>query len=130
MKMNELQTTNGMSLENVSQENRVKLFNAMNNAEASLSDMVGQTIDVVGYFVNNREDIDEKTGEITEKRIVTVIDKDGKAYATNSGSFIDALKLAKNIFKGDWNEKPLKITPIQKKAMKSSNKYLTFVVNE
>lgn len=128
--MNELQTTNGMSLENVSQENRVKLFNAMNNAEASLSDMVGQTIDVVGYFVNNREDLDEKTGEITEKRIVTVIDKDGKAYATNSSSFIDALKLARSIFKGDWSEKPLKITPIQKKAMKSSNKYLTFVVNE
>ena len=126
----ELQATNGMSLENVSQENRVKLFNAMNNAEASLSDMVGQTIDVVGYFVNNREDIDERTGEITERRIVTVIDENGKAYATNSSSFIDALKLASSIFKGDWNEKPLKITPIQKKAMKSSNKYLTFVVNE
>ena len=122
--------TKGTNLVNVKESDKVKLFNAMNNAEASLSDMVGQTIDVVGYFVNNREDIDEKTGEIKEKRIVTVIDKDGKAYATNSSSFIDTLKLAKSIFKGDWSEKPLKITPIQKKAMKSSNKYLTFVVNE
>lgn len=119
-----------MSLETVKESDKVKLFNALNNAECSLSDMVGKSIPIVGYFVQTKEDLDENTGEIKERKIITVIDTDGKAYATNSNSFIDAMKLAKQVFKHDWNEKPLVITPIQKKSFSSNNKYLTFVVNE
>ena len=115
---------------NVKESDKVKLFNALNNAEASLSDMVGQAIPIIGYFVQEKEDLDEKTGEIKVRKIITVIDDSGKAYATNSNSFIDAMNLAKQVFNYDWNEKPLVITPIQKKSFSSNNKYLTFVVNE
>lgn len=128
--MNEVMETKGTNLMNVKESDKVKLFNALNNAEASLSDMVGQAIPIIGYFVQEKEDLDEKTGEVKVRKIITVIDDSGKAYATNSNSFIDTMNLAKQVFTYDWNEKPLVITPIQKKSFSSNNKYLTFVVNE
>lgn len=128
--MNEVMETKGTNLMDVKEIDKVKVFNALNNAEASLSDMVGQSIPIIGYFVQKKESLDENTGEIKVGKIITVIDDTGKAYVTNSKSFIDAMNIAKQVFNYDWNEKPLVITPIQKKSFSSNNKYLTFVVNE
>lgn len=129
-KMNELMTneTQGLVLgENASYEQRVRLFNAINNAEG-LSDQVGKDLYLSGYIVQDVEKEDEKTGEVSVSKLITVIDKDGKAYATNSKPFLQSLKQLKQVFNFDWNEQPILVTIIQKKSNSSSNKYLSLAV--
>lgn len=113
--------------ENATYEQRVKLFNAVNNAEG-LSDQVGKDLYLTGYIVQDVEKEDEKTGEVIFSKLITVIDKDGKAYATNSKPFLQSLKQLKQVFNYDWNEKPICVTIIQKKSNSSSNKYLSMAV--
>lgn len=129
--MNELMTNEsvqGLTVgENATYEQRVKLFNAVNNAEG-LSDQVGKDLYLTGYIVQDVEKEDEKTGEVIFSKLITVIDKDGKAYATNSKPFLQSLKQLKQVFNYDWNEKPICVTIIQKKSNSSSNKYLSMAV--
>lgn len=113
--------------ENASYEQRVRLFNAINNAEG-LSDQVGKDLYLSGYIVQDVEKEDEKTGEVLQSKLITVIDKDGKAYATNSKPFLQSLKQLKQVFNYDWNESPILVTIIQKKSNSSTNKYLSLAV--
>lgn len=113
--------------EDMTHEQRVNLFNAVNNAEG-LSDQVGKDLYLTGYIVQDVEKEDEETGEIICSKLLTVIDKDGKAYATNSKPFLQALKELKRVFNYDWTKEPVCITVIQKKSNSSSNKYLSMAV--
>lgn len=108
-------------------EQRVNLFNAVNNAEG-LSDQVGKDLYLTGFIVQDVEKENEKTGEIIHSELITVIDKYGKAYATNSKPFFQSLKQLKQVFNYDWNKQPVCVTIIQKKSNSSSNKYLSMVV--
>lgn len=108
-------------------EQRVNLFNAVNNAEG-LSDQVGRDLYLTGYIVQDVEKENEKTGEIICSKLITVIDKEGKAYATNSKPFLQSLKQLKQVFNYDWTKEPVCVTIIQKKSNSSSNKYLSMAV--
>lgn len=127
---NELTTmeNNGLVVtEDMSHEQRVKLFNAVNNAEG-LSDQVGKDLWLTGFIVQDVEKENEQTGEIICSKLITVIDKDGKAYATNSKPFLQSLKQLKQVFNYDWSKEPICVTIIQKKSNSSSNKYLSMAV--
>lgn len=113
--------------DDMSHEQRVKLFNAVNNAEG-LSDQVGKDLWLTGYIVQDVEKENEQTGEIICSKLITVIDKDGKAYATNSKPFLQSLKQLKQVFNYDWSKEPICVTIIQKKSNSSSNKYLSMAV--
>lgn len=113
--------------EDMTHEQRVNLFNAVNNAEG-LSDQVGKDLWLTGYIVQDVEKENEKTGEIICSKLITVIDKDGKAYATNSKPFLQSLKQLKQVFNYDWAKEPVCVTIIQKKSTSSSNKYLSMAV--
>lgn len=120
--------TNGLTVtEDMTYEQRVRLFNAVNNAEG-LSDQVGKDLLLVGYIVQNVEKENEETGEVVYSKLITVIDKDGKAYATNSKPFLQSLKQLRQVFNYDWNKEPITVTIIQKKSNSSSNKYLSLAV--
>lgn len=120
--------TNGLTVtEDMTYEQRVRLFNAVNNAEG-LSDQVGKDLLLVGYIVQNVEKENEETGEVVYSKLITVIDKDGKAYATNSKPFLQSLKQLRQVFSYDWNKEPITVTIIQKKSNSSSNKYLSLAV--
>lgn len=108
-------------------EQRVNLFNAVNNAEG-LSDQVGKDLYLTGYIVLDVEKENEKTGEIICSKLITVIDKEGKAYATNSKPFLQSLKQLKQVFNYDWAKEPVCVTITQKKSNSSSNKYLSMAV--
>ena len=108
-------------------EQRVNLFNAVNNAEG-LSDQVGKDLYLTGYIVQDVEKENEKTGEIICSKLISVIDRDGKAYATNSKPFLQSLKQLKQVFNYDWTKEPVCVTIIQKKSNSSSNKYLSMTV--
>lgn len=119
---------NGLVLtDDMSYEQRVNLFNAVNNAEG-LSDQVGKDLYLTGFIVQDVEKENEKTGEIICSKLITVIDKDGKAYATNSKPFLQSLKQLKQVFNYDWTKQPIHIVIIQKKSNSSSNKYLSMAV--
>lgn len=113
--------------EDMTHEQRVNLFNAVNNAEG-LSDQVGKDLYLTGYIVQDVEKENERTGEIICSKLITVIDKDGKAYATNSKPFLQSLKQLKQVFNYDWTKEPVCVTIIQKKSNSSSNKYLSMAV--
>lgn len=113
--------------DDMSYEQRVNLFNAVNNAEG-LSDQVGKDLWLTGYIVQDVEKEDERTGEITCSKLITVIDKEGKAYATNSKPFLQSLKQLKQVFNYDWAKQPIHVVIIQKKSNSSSNKYLSMAV--
>lgn len=127
---NELMTMENTGLvvtDDMTYEQRVNLFNAVNNAEG-LSDQVGKDLWLTGYIVQDVEKENEKTGEIICSKLITVIDKQGKAYATNSKPFLQSLKQLKQVFNYDWAKKPVCVTIIQKKSNSSSNKYLSMAV--
>lgn len=113
--------------EDMTHEQRVNLFNAVNNAEG-LSDQVGKDLWLTGYIVQDVEKENERTGEIICSKLITVIDREGKAYATNSKPFLQSLKQLKQVFNYDWAKEPVCVTIIQKKSSSSSNKYLSMAV--
>lgn len=127
---NEVMTKENTGLvvtEDMTHEQRVNLFNAVNNAEG-LSDQVGKDLWLTGYIVQDVEKENEKTGEIICSKLITVIDKEGNAYATNSKPFLQSLKQLKQVFNYDWTKEPVCVTIIQKKSNSSSNKYLSMAV--
>lgn len=113
--------------DDMTHEQRVNLFNAVNNAEG-LSDQVGKDLWLTGYIVQDVEKENEKTGEIICSKLITVIDVEGNAYATNSKPFLQSLKQLKQVFNYDWSKEPICVTIIQKKSNSSSNKYLSMAV--
>lgn len=123
----EMENTGLIVTEDMTHEQRVNLFNAVNNAEG-LSDQVGKDLWLTGYIVQDVEKENEHTGEIICSKLITVIDKDGKAYATNSKPFLQSLKQLKQVFNYDWSKEPVCVTIIQKKSNSSSNKYLSMAV--
>ena len=87
--------SNGLTVtEDMTYEQRVNLFNAVNNAEG-LSDQVGKDLYLTGFIVQDVEKENEQTGEIICSKLITVIDKEGKAYATNSKPFLQSLRQLK-----------------------------------
>lgn len=127
---NEVMTMENTGLvvtDDMTHEQRVNLFNAVNNAEG-LSDQVGKDLYLTGYIVQDVEKENERTGEIICSKLITVIDKYGKAYATNSKPFLQSLKQLKQVFNYDWTKEPVCVTIIQKKSNSSSNKYLSMAV--
>lgn len=122
-----MENTGLVVTEDMTHEQRVNLFNAVNNAEG-LSDQVGKDLWLTGYIVQDVEKENEQTGEIICSKLITVIDKDGKAYATNSKPFLQSLKQLKQVFNYDWTKDPVCVTIIQKKSTSSTNKYLSMAV--
>lgn len=122
-----MENTGLVVADDMTHEQRVNLFNAVNNAEG-LSDQVGKDLYLTGYIVQDVEKENEKTGEIICSKLITVIDRDGKAYATNSKPFLQSLKQLKQVFNYDWTKEPVCVTIIQKKSNSSSNKYLSMAV--
>lgn len=122
-----MENTGLVVTEDMTHEQRVNLFNAVNNAEG-LSDQVGKDLFLTGFIVQDVEKENEQTGEIICSKLITVIDKDGKAYATNSKPFLQSLKQLKQVFNYDWTKDPVCVTIIQKKSSSSSNKYLSMAV--
>lgn len=122
-----MENTGLVVTDDMTHEQRVNLFNAVNNAEG-LSDQVGKDLYLTGFIVQDVEKENERTGEIICSKLITVIDKDGKAYATNSKPFLQSLKQLKQVFNYDWAKQPIHVVIIQKKSNSSSNKYLSMAV--
>lgn len=76
------------SLDLTNDDDQIKLLNALQNCDVKLNDIVGQTIEVNGCYIEERptEFVDEETGEVTErsKYVTMLFGTDGKTYVAGS----------------------------------------------
>ena len=80
-----------------SEESRIDLFNATENSDVLLNDIVGQTITINDIYIEKYpiKEVDEETGEVTfdgVKYRTILFDKDGKTYATGSYGIYNVIR--------------------------------------
>lgn len=107
-------------------EEKSKLFNAMNNPDKRISDMIGKIINVKDVFVEEVRFADEETGEITYAPRIVVIDTNGESYQAVSVGVMSAFKKLFQLFgQPTWtNGIPLEV----KQVKNGKNNILTFAI--
>ena len=107
-------------------EEKSKLFNAMNNPDKRISDMIGKIINVKDVFVEEVRFADEETGEITFAPRIVVIDTNGESYQAVSVGVMSAFKKLFQLFgQPTWPEG----IPLEVKQVKNGkNNILTFAI--
>ena len=73
------------------EKNKKIMINALNGCDILLNDIVGEIIELENVFIQEREIIDEKTGEVRKKYRTILIDKNGKTYATSAYGVYNSL---------------------------------------
>lgn len=86
------------------------LFNALESCDALLNDCVGQEIEIKDIYVEEKQVIDDETGEMKTKYRTILFDENGQTYATGSYGIYNVLKKIVQIYglPESW-EKPLKV---------------------
>lgn len=98
------------SIDPKTDDEKKKLFNALENCDVLLNDCVGQKIKIKDIYVEKRKVVDETTGEIKSKYRSILFDENGQTYATGSYGIANVLYKIIQIygFPTTW-EKPLEV---------------------
>lgn len=94
-------------------------YNMLNAPGTSMSDIVGQRIEVAGYVLMS--DVDSKTGEIVRR--LKVKTKDGEYIGTTSPCFIEGMLLYLTMMETD----ELNSFEIGTKKSKAGRNYICFI---
>ena len=105
-----------------------ELFNALESCDALLNDCVGQEIDIKDMYVEEKQVIDDETGEIKTKYRTILFDENGQTYATGSYGIYNVLKKIVQIYglPETW-EKPLKVK-VAKRPIGNGKQSLTLTL--
>lgn len=110
-------------------KSKVKIYNAINSSEKSLSDMIGKRIDVVDVVAYPVQLTDEETGEVIDTIRTVLIDKDGVGYNAVSSGITNSLNKIFGIIgtpeNGAWHNEPVKMEVRQVKTRNGNNKVNT-----
>lgn len=109
-----------------SDEEKAKLFNAMNNPEKRLADCINMKIKAKDLYIEVVNCTNEETGEVTACPRIVIIDEKGVAYQAVSIGIYSALKKVIQVFGAPTWEKP--VTLEVKQVTKGSRKMLTLNV--
>ena len=132
---NEIMTNENQNNENVycsiickTYEEKKNLFNALEQADILLNDIVGTEIELKDVYVRKYEKINEETGEVENKVRVILFDTEGKSYATGSFGIFNILGRIIEAFgtPDTWSE-ALKVKVI-KKDIDNNKKMLSLEV--
>lgn len=87
-----------------------ELFNALESCDVLLNDCVDQEIEIKDIYVEEKQVVDEATGELKTKYRTILFDKSAQTYATGSYGIYNVLKKIISIYglPTTW-EKPLKV---------------------
>ena len=109
-------------------DDKKKLFNALESCDLLLNDCVGQEIEIKDVYVEQREVIDDETGEVKTKFRTILFDKTGQTYATGSYGIFNIIKKIFRIYgyPSMWNE-PLKVK-VAKRPMGNGKQSLTLTL--
>lgn len=86
-----------------SAEDRVAVFNGIENADVLLNDVVGATFILKDYYIEKIPFVDETTGEAMVKYRTILFDSEGKTYATGAYGIYNILSRIVSMF-GDARE--------------------------
>lgn len=107
-------------------EDKAKLYNAMNNPDKRLADCVNMTIKAKDLYVEVVNCTNEETGEVTACPRIVIIDDKGVGYQAVSIGIFSALKKVIQIFGVPTWEKPVLLEV--KQITKGNRKMLTLNV--
>ena len=110
------------------EKEKKELFNALESCDALLNDCVGQEIDIKDIYVEEKQVIDDATGEIKTKYRTILFDENGQTYATGSYGIYNILKKIIQIYglPENW-EKPLKVK-VAKRPIGNGKQSLTLTL--
>ena len=111
-----------------SEKEKKELFNALESCDALLNDCVGQEIEIKDMYVEEKQVVDEETGELKTKFRTILFDKSGQTYATGSYGIFNVLKKIVGIYglPTTW-EKPLKVK-VAKRPIGNGKQSLTLII--
>lgn len=109
-------------------EEKKELFNALESCDALLNDCVGQEIEIQDIYVEEKQVVDETTGELKNKYRSILFDVTGQTYATGSYGIYNVLKKIVGIYglPDSW-EKPLKVK-VTKRPIGNGKQSLTLTL--
>lgn len=98
------------SLNVVTEEDKKMLFNALETCDVLLNDCVGAEFELQDIYCEEKQVLDEETGELKNKFRTILFDSEGKTYATGSYGIYNVIKKIITIYglPTTW-EKPLKV---------------------
>ena len=112
-----------------SRKSKVAIFNAINGADESVADHIGEVLEIVNVVAHPVELPDEETGEIIECLRTVLVDKNGKTYVAVSQGIASALSRIFSIVGtpdgGAWEKEPVKMKIKQIKTRTGNNKVNT-----
>lgn len=108
------------------QEEKAKLYNAMNNPEKRIGDCINMTINAKDLYIEVVNCTNEETGEITACPRIVIIDDEGVGYQAVSVGIFSALKKVVQVFGAPTWETPVKLKVQQ--ITKGARKMLTLNV--
>ena len=110
------------------EEEKKQLFNALETCDALLNDCVGQEINIKDIYCEEKQVVDNETGEIKIKFRTIIFDESGQTYATGSYGIFNVLKKIISIYglPTTW-EKPLKVK-VAKRPIGNGKQSLTLVI--
>lgn len=109
-----------------SDEARAKLFNAMNNPDERLADMINRKINAKDLYIEVVNCTNTETGEVTACPRIVIIDDKGKSYQAVSIGIYSALKKVIQVYGAPTWNKPI---PLEvKQITKGDRKMLTLNV--
>ena len=110
------------------EKEKKELFNALESCDALLNDCVGQEINIKDIYVEEKQVIDDETGEIKTKYRTILFDENGQTYATGSYGIYNILKKIVQIYglPESW-EKPLKVK-VAKRPIGNGKQSLTLTL--
>lgn len=109
-----------------SDEDKAKLFNAMNNPDKRIADCINTVIRAKDLYVEVVQCTNEETGEITPAPRLVLIDEKGESYQAVSVGIYSALKKIIQIYGVPTWEKAIPL--MVKQVTKGSRKMLTLSV--
>ena len=63
-----------------SEEEKKELFNALESCDVLLNDIVGTEIEIKDIYVEEKQVVDDETGEVKTKYRTIIFDNEGKTY--------------------------------------------------
>ena len=110
------------------EEEKKELFNALETCDALLNDCVGQEIDIKDVYCEEREIVDDETGELKTKFRTIIFDKAGQTYATGSYGIYNIVRKIVSIYglPTTW-ENPIKVK-VSKRPIGNGKQSLTLTL--
>lgn len=106
------------SIQGTDRATNIKIYNAINASENSLSDFVGEILEITDMVAHPIELEDEQTGEKIKAMRVVLLTKDGVGYHSVSGGVVSSLqKLIGIVGQAPWTP-ALQVVPVKVKTRK------------